>query len=95
MTLTDALIKYIDRKFDRHYKMQNELIERQNEILSEMLQFWKFGPEFQQETFEDADEEKIDDSYGQYDVEGQNEAQIHEDWVESGYLDDPLFPKKE
>jgi len=95
MSLTDALIKYIDRKFDRHYKMQNELIKKQNDILDEMLQFWKFGPEFLQETFDDADEEKIDDDYGVYDVQGQNEKQVHADWVESGYLNDPLFPKRD
>ncbi len=95
MALTEALIKYIDKKFDRHYKMQNQLIERQNEILDEMLQFWKFGPEFLMETMKDADEEPIDDSYGEYDVQGQNEKQIHEDWVESGYVDDPLFPKRD
>lgn len=95
MSLTDALIKYIDKKFDRHYKMQNQLIERQNVILSEMLEFWKHGPAFIEETFEDADDEKIDDSYGEYDVNAQAKKQIHEEWVEGGYLDDPLFPKRD
>ncbi len=95
MALTEALIKYIDRKFDRHYKAQNALIEKQNEILEAMLTFWKFGPAFLEETFEDADDEKIDDDYGEYDVQGQNEKQIHTDWVESGYLNDPLFPKRD
>ena len=95
MSLTDALIKYIDRKFDRHYKMQNQLIEKQNEILAAMLQFWKFGPAFLEETMDDADVEDIGDDFGEYDVEGQAKKQIHQDWVESGYLDDPLFPKRD
>ena len=95
MSLTEELISYINKKFDRHYKMQNQLIERQNEILSEMLEFWKHGPAFLEETFQDADDDKIDDAYGEYDVEGQNKKQIHRDWVESGYLNDPLYPKRD
>jgi len=87
MSLPEALIKYLDRKFDRHYKTQNTLLEQQNLLLQGILDYVK-GPANQEQMLGSAEDDGIDDGYGQYDTENQAKEQIKEQWKKDGYPDE-------
>jgi len=87
MSLTETLTKYLDRKFDRHYKAQNLLLEQQNLLLQGILDYIK-GPANQEQMLGSAENDGIDDGYGEYDTEKQAKDQIKEQWVKDGYPDE-------
>jgi len=87
MSLSETLIKYLDRKFDRLYKQQNNLLVQQNQLLQGILDYVK-GPANQEQALGTAEEDGIDDEYGQYDTEKQAKEQIKQDWRDQGYPDD-------
>jgi len=86
MSLSDALIKYLDRKFDRHYKTQNLLLEQQNALLQGLLDY-VMGPANQEQHLGSAEEDGIDDSHGEFDIDKHAEEQIKAQWVKDGYPD--------
>lgn len=87
MSLSETLMKYLDRKFDRLYKQQNNLLVQQNELLQGILDYVR-GPANQESRLGTAEEDGIDDEYGQYDTEKQAKEQIKQDWRDQGYPDD-------
>ena len=87
MSLPESLIKYLDRKFDRHYKAQNILLEQQNLLLQGILEYIQ-GPANQEQLLGSAEEDGIDDTVGEYDTEKQAKDQIHAQWVQDGYPDE-------
>ena len=87
MDLFKELTAYFDRKFERNYKAQNLLLEQQNTLLQGILDYIK-GPANQESMLGSAEEDGIDDSSGEYDVQRHAEEQIKEDWVADGYPDE-------
>lgn len=87
MDLFKELTEYFDRKFDRQYKAQNLLLEQQNTLLQGILDYVK-GPANQEELLGSAEEDGIDDSVGEYDIDRHAKEQIKAQWVEDGYPDE-------
>lgn len=88
MSLTETLVKYLDRKFATLERRHVRAIENQNAILEKLYKFLCHGPDWEEQEFGSAEEDRIEDSVGEYDTEGQAKAQIKEDWREAGYPDD-------
>ncbi len=87
MKLFDELTAYFDRKFERNYKAQNLLLEQQNTLLQGILDYVT-GPANQEQLLGSAEEDKIDDSVGEYDVQRHAEEDIKAQWVKDGYPDE-------
>ena len=87
MDLFKELTAYFDRKFERNYKAQNLLLEQQNVLLQGILDYIK-GPANQEQMLGSAEEDGIDDSVGEYDVQRHAEEQIKAQWVADGYPDE-------
>lgn len=88
MSLTDALIKYLDRKFATLEKRHVRALEQQNEILENLFAYLRFGPDWEQVKMGSAEDDKIDDSAGEFQIDSQAEKDIKDQWVEDGYPDD-------
>lgn len=88
MSLTDALVKYLDRKFATLEKRHVRALEQQNKILENLFNYLRFGPEWEQVEMESAEKDKIDDSVGEFQIDDQAEKDIKEQWVQDGYPDD-------
>ncbi len=88
MSLTDALVKYLDRKFATLEKRHVRALEQQNKILENLFNYLRFGPEWEQVEMESAEKDKIDDSVGEFQIDDQAEKDIKEQWVKDGYPDD-------
>lgn len=80
--------KRIEAKLGLAEKRSNKLLEQQNEILKELLDFLKHGPEFEVEEFGSAEEDHIEDSMELTNEEELAIKEIQDDWRESGYSDD-------
>lgn len=87
MDLFKELTAYFDRKFERNYKAQNLLLDQQNVLLQGILDYIK-GPANQESLLGSAEEDSIDDSVGEYDIDRHAEEQIKEEWVKDGYPDE-------
>ncbi len=87
MDLFKELTAYFDRKFERNYKAQNLLLEQQNALLQGILDYVK-GPANQEQMLGSAEEDGIDDSVGEYDVQRHAEEEIKAQWVTDGYPDE-------
>lgn len=87
MNLFEELTAYFDRKFERNYKAQNLLLEQQNVLLQGILDYIQ-GPANQEQLLGSAEDDHIDDSVGEYDIERHAKEQIHAQWVEDGYPDE-------
>ncbi len=87
MTLFDDLTAYFDRKFERNYKAQNILLEQQNVLLQGILDYIK-GPVDAEQMLGSAEEDGIDDSSGECNIERHATEQIKTDWVADGYPDE-------
>ena len=88
MSLTDALVKYLDKKFATLERRHVKALEQQNLILEKLFAYLRFGPEWEQVEMESAEKDKIDDSVGEYQIDSQAEKDIKDQWVEDGYPDD-------
>jgi len=88
MSLTDALVKYLDRKFATLEKRHVTALEQQNVILEKLFKYLRFGPDWEQVEMGSAEEDKIDDSAGEFNIDSQAEKDIKKQWVEDGYPDD-------
>lgn len=88
MSMTDSLIKYLDRKFGNLEKRHVKALEQQNVILENLFNYLRFGPEWEQVKMGSAEDDKIDDSAGEFNIDSQAEKDIKKQWVEDGYPDD-------
>ena len=69
---------------------QTGAIDRQTEVLKELVAFLVHGPEYKEQEFQSAEEDQIDDSAGVYATDDQAKDDILQQWRDDGYPDEVL-----